>query len=298
MLTLSGGGKFLEGPNPVLGGGATLKHTTPVTQSGGVYSGNDGLRLARFTDMADSGIRYLTLVGASPMPSSGDGFKPWEANVQHLHSLAVSRCKNFLVDYVKVDGSGGGDGINWGNENQGFRSTGTISNSEIINAHRCGIALVGSGGLRIYKTKLDRIGFWWIDLEPNTVESSNYATVVEECTFGSGGGLSPVRCAIGAFAGSKDGKGLCDGLTIRKNVFDRPAEIRLNTNINGGFPYPQRIKNVRIEDNVEHVSGPQWEIRQVDGLDIARNQRSASNPQIGLWSCTDCRIADSTYQAN
>jgi hypothetical protein len=279
----------------ILGGDATLRWTIPVTLSGGFYQGDDSKRLLRFTDCKHMVLRCLKLVGASPMPASGDGFKPWEPSVQHMHSLVVSRCEDFTVQKVRIDGSGGGDAINWGNENSGLRSTGVIEDCDIRNAHRCTIALVGSGGLTIRRNVLARGGFWMIDLEPNTVESGNFNTVIEDNTFASQEGLLS-RCAIGAFAGSKDGRGQCENVTIRNNTFQRTAEMRFNTNINGGYPYPLKIKNVRIEGNVTQVSGPQIECRQIDGLDVSGNSFGPiSDPELGLWDCTGVSISGSTF---
>jgi hypothetical protein len=207
----------------------------------------------------------------------------------------VSRCEDFTVQKVRIDGSGGGDAINWGNENSGLRSTGVIEDCDIRNAHRCTIALVGSGGLTIRRNVLARGGFWMIDLEPNTVESGNFNTVIEDNTFASQEGLLS-RCAIGAFAGSKDGRGQCENVTIRNNTFQRTAEMRFNTNINGGYPYPLKIKNVRIEGNVTQVSGPQIECRQIDGLDVSGNSFGPiSDPELGLWDCTGVSISGSTF---
>ena len=284
-----------DSDSQVVGGTAELRWTTPVTLSGGVYVGDDGLRLLRFTSCDSVTIRCLALRGPSPMPASGDGFKPWEANVQHMHTLVVSRCINFTVDRLKITAATG-DGINWGNENTGIRSTGLITGCEISECHRCGIALVGSGGLTIKGNGFWRIGFWTIDAEPNVLASSNYGTVVEDNRFLSQGGLVS-RCAIGAFAGSKDGQGLCEDFTIRNNTFDgRTAEIRFNTNINGGYPYPQRIKRVRIEGNTCNVNSPQVELRQIDTLDVSGNDfQVASGSELGLWQVTDYRIAGSTF---
>jgi hypothetical protein len=276
----------------VLGGDATLKHTTPVTLVGTQHVGNDSHRLLRFTDCKNITVRCLTFIGASPMPSSGDGFKPWEDNVQHIHSLAVVRCENFLVQKVRIDGSGGGDGINWGNENSGLRSTGIIEDCDIRNAHRCTIALVGSGGVTIRRNVFARGGFWMIDLEPNTVESGNFNTVIENNTWESQGGLLS-RCAIGAFAGSKDGRGQCENVTIRNNRFlNRAAEMHFN--INGG--YPLRIKNVRIEGNTVDVSGPRIECRQIDGLNVSGNNFAPiPDPEIEVWDSTAVNISGSSY---
>lgn len=248
----------------------TLKWTTPVTLSGSDYTGNDSLRLLRFGDCVNVTVRGLTLLGASPMPAAGDGFKPWEANVQHMHTLAVSRCENLVVDGCTIDGSGGGDGVNWGNENQGFRSTGVIRNSVIRNAHRCGIALVGSGGLSVIDTRIERIGAWNIDLEPNTVESGNFNTVLDGVTFGSQSGLV-ARPTFLAFAGSKDGKGECVNLTIRNcRGVGRALEVRLNSLDYSQSPHLLRLKNVRIENN-QSDSGGILECNEVDTLNVSGN---------------------------
>ncbi len=263
-----------------------LKWTTPVTLSGTMYVGNDSLRLLRFGDCKNITLKSLTLLGASPMPATGDGFKPWE-NVQHMHTLCVSRCENMVIDGVTIDMSGGGDGINWGNENSGFRSTGTIRNCTIRNAHRCGIAVVGSGGLTVANTLIERIGAWPVDLEPNTFESGNYNTVLDTVTFGSQAGLVE-RPALLAFAGSKDGHGECVGLTIRNSkAVGRRFDIRLNSHdYSGTYPYPLRIKTVRLENNTAD-SGGVGEMCQVDGLDVVGN-----NFPVTVRDCTDYRPAD------
>lgn len=263
----------------------TLKWTTPVTQSGADYTGNDSLRLLRFADCKNITVKGFTLLGASPMPASGDGFKPWETNVQHMHTLQVVRCDNLVVDSCTIDGSGGGDGINWGNENQGFRSTGVIRNTIIRNAHRCGIALVGSGGLTVTGGRIERIGAWNVDLEPNTVESGNFNTVFDSVTFGPQAGLVP-RPTFLAFAGSKDGHGECVNLTVRNCRSEgRALEIRLNSHDYGQSPHLLRLKNVRLEGN-QSDSGGVLECCEVDTLNVSGNNIPAK-----VVDCTNATIA-------
>jgi hypothetical protein len=303
MVTVQGKANFfVQSEVAELGGSTRLRHTTPVTQSGGVYSGNDGLRMLRFIECTNASVRFLTLEGASPMPSSGDGFKPWEGNVQHLHTLEVTRCVNMVIDRCDIWKSGGGDGINWGNQNVGTRSSGKVINNYIHDAHRCGVAVVGAQDLLIANNIFEKIGFWVVDLEPNVYQSGNYRVTIDGNTFKSNGSISPTRCSIGAFSGSKDGKGECHDLVVKNNRWEnRPAEMRFNTNspyawAGGPAPYPLRIQRLTLTGNVASVNGPQVEIRQADTVRISGNSFGPiSDPEIGIHRCTDVQVSGSTY---
>lgn len=314
MLTVANRSNLIfESSSATLGGNTTLKHTTSVTLSGSDYVGNDSLRMLNFENCTNIKVRYLTLEGASPMPSSPlptygmDGFKSWENNVQHIHTLQFDSCVNATVDRVRIWKSGGGDGINWGNQDSGTRTSGIITGCDISDCHRCAIAVVGAQDTLITGNIFGRNGFWVIDLEPNTFTSGNYRITIDGNTFLTNGVISPTRTSVGAFSGSKNGAGECHDLIVRNNVWNnRPAEMHFNikpyawgnqiTNPDGTVPYPLRIQRLTLTGNTASINGPQIEIRLTDTVNISGNSFGPiSDPEIGIHSCTDVHVTGSTF---
>ncbi len=330
MLSFSGRSNLVfESSSAVLGGNTTFDWSPTLTQISGFWHGNDSLRCWMFDSCTNITFRYLYVNGPAPMPASGsdpaygaypnDGFKAWSeasttggpGETEHMHGIAFYRCTNFLADRVKIDNCPG-DGIATGtggyeanNRTSYTKTSGTITGCDIRSCHREAVSCVGTDGLTITGCTFKRIGFWTIDLEPNSLASSNYNVTINGNTWLSWDGLLE-RTHIGAFAGSKYSATYptneCEDLVISNNTFTGIAcLIRINTTTGGGiFPFANgtgscRVQRVTITGNVSATSGSQQELNQIDTLNVSGNTFTSGGTNLGLRYCTGYSISGSTY---
>ncbi len=333
ILSLTGRSNLIfESASAVLGGNTTFNWTTPLTQTNGFWFGNDSLRVWQFDSCTNITMRYLYIHGPAPMPASnadpaygpypGDGLKAWsEASVggpntppgetEHMHGIAFYSCVNITVDRVKIDNCPG-DGIDCGTNGEAndrvsyVKTSGLITGCDIRACHRQGISLTGTTGLTIQGCTFKRIGFQTIDLEPNSLASSNYTVTINGNTWLAWDGLLE-RSSVMAFAGSKYSvtypTNECEDLAITNNTFTGIAcLIRINTTQGGGlFPFANgagtcRPQRVTITGNVSATAGPQQELNQIDTLNVSGNTFTpSSGTAIGLRLDTSYTITGSTF---
>lgn len=209
-------GTLLNGFNTIRGNNAQLDNSFLTTERGkkAMLTYNN---IARLNAVNVKGIvfksNYVKTAGSG---SSDSGVPEWG------HHISLISCKRFNITDNTFD-SPIGDGVYLGSSNSPYPNKDiTIKRNKILNARRCGVALVSVDGAIVERNFIQNNGYVAaVDLEPNPVPDDVVTNVtVRFNTIESK--------TVGVFLTDPRDNKLCENTRIEDNIISAPVSIKLS----------------------------------------------------------------------